>query len=64
MKPTFDQACCENQVLATSAKTYSADGVDLSLIRWMLSLTLDERLDLLDRSASDLLELRDGGSPV
>jgi hypothetical protein len=64
MKPTCDEASFEDQYLATPSKTYSADGVDLSLIRWMLTLTPDERLDLLDHSASDLLELRDGGNPV
>ena len=29
--------------------TYSEDGVDLTLIRWMLSLTPSERLDTLQQ---------------
>lgn len=36
------------------------DGVDISLIRWMLSLTPDERLQVLSDFANDIMELRDG----
>jgi hypothetical protein len=34
------------------------DGVDLTLIRWMLSLTPSERLDALQGFADSLYELR------
>ena len=34
------------------------EGLDLSLIRWMLSLSPDERLDVLDQHVADILELR------
>jgi len=36
----------------------SLDGVDLTLIRWMLSLTPAERLDVLQRNVESILELR------
>jgi hypothetical protein len=35
------------------------DGVDVSLVRWMLSLTPDERLDVLQGFADSVAELRD-----
>ena len=38
----------------------SSDGVDLTLIRWTLSLTPLERLELLQDWADGLAELRDG----
>jgi hypothetical protein len=41
-------------------QTHSEDGVDLTLIRWMLSLTPAERLQVLQQSAQSLLRLRDG----
>ena len=37
---------------------YSEDGVDLTLIRWMLSLTPAERLDVLQQQAQAILEIR------
>ena len=39
---------------------YSEDGVDLSLIRWMLDLTPTERLAAAEQFANDILELRGG----
>ncbi len=36
----------------------SPEGVDLTLIRWMLSLTHTERLEVLQRAVSSLDELR------
>ena len=38
----------------------SPDGVDLTLIRWTLSLTPLERLELLQDWVDGLAELRDG----
>ena len=38
----------------------SPDGVDLSLIRWMLSLSPLERLEVLQDWADGALALRDG----
>lgn len=37
---------------------YSDDGVDLTLIRWMLSLTPLERLLVLQRHLNSILEIR------
>jgi hypothetical protein len=37
---------------------YSEDGVDLSLIRWFLSLTPRERLLVLEDRVNDILEIR------
>ncbi len=41
-------------------RTYSEDGVDLTLIRWMLSLTPAERLNVLQHTVRSLLKLRAG----
>jgi hypothetical protein len=38
----------------------SADGVDRTLIRWMLSLTPMERLQTLQNKVRSILRLRDG----
>ena len=38
---------------------YSDDGVDLSLIRWMLSLTPAERLECLEQHMNDILAIRE-----
>ena len=40
--------------------TYNEDGVDLTLIRWMLSMTLAERLQVLQDAASSIEEMRRG----
>jgi hypothetical protein len=37
---------------------YSEDGVDLTLIRWMLSLTPAERLQVLERHVNAILAIR------
>ncbi len=41
-------------------ETISNDGVDLTLIRWMLSLTPMERLQVLQNNVRSILRLRDG----
>ena len=38
---------------------YSPDGVDLTLIRWMLSLTPLERLQFLEERINDILEIQE-----
>jgi len=38
---------------------YSADGVDLSLIRWSLSLTPAERLTFLEERIAEILRIRE-----
>ena len=37
---------------------YNEEGVDLSLIRWMLSLSMEERLQALQDHANSLLMMR------
>ena len=37
---------------------YSEDGIDLTVIRWMLSLTPAERLKFLEERISDIAEIR------
>jgi hypothetical protein len=41
-----------------SEPTHSEDGVDLTLIRWMLSLTPAERLEVLQETVRSLMRLR------
>jgi len=41
-----------------SPAEYSEDGVDLTLIRWMLSLTPAERLQFLQRQVNAILAIR------
>ena len=43
-------------------QTYIKDGVDLSLIRWMLSMTPTERLQVLQQTITSIMRLR-GGKP-
>ena len=45
---------------AAEPPTHSPDGVDLTLIRWMLSLTPAERLDVLQSTVRSLERLRGG----
>ena len=37
------------------------DGVDLSLIKWMLSMTPTERLQTLQQNVRSIMRLRGGG---
>ena len=39
---------------------FSPEGVDLTLIRWMLSLTPSERLAVLQANVRSIQRLRDG----
>ena len=48
-EPTFDP--CD--------PCYGEDGVDLTLIRWMLSLTPAERLEFLEDRINDILTIRE-----
>lgn len=41
------------------APDYSEDGVDLSLIRWFLSLTPAERLEFLEQHIEGILAIRE-----
>jgi hypothetical protein len=48
----------------TEKPTYSPDGVDLTLIRWMLSMTPAERLETLQRFADCVLTVHADNSPA
>jgi hypothetical protein len=50
----------EKEGSLANEQTHSEDGVDLTLIRWMLSLTPEERLQVLQQSVQSLLRVRDG----
>ena len=39
--------------------TYTEDGVDVTLIRWMLSLTPTERLQVLQESVQSLIRTKE-----
>ena len=41
---------------------YSEDGVDLTLIRWMLSLTPSQRLRALDQLNRDIIGMSNGNA--
>jgi len=43
---------------AQNSRSHSEDGVDLTLIRWMLSLTPAQRLQVLQQNVSSLTRLR------
>lgn len=38
---------------------YSEDGVDLTMIRWMRSLTPAERLEVLQEAVNSILDIRE-----
>jgi hypothetical protein len=48
----------DTQPQADYSTDYSEDGVDLTLIRWMLSLTPAERLQVLQRQVNAILAIR------
>lgn len=47
---------------AQTLPMYSEDGVDLTLIRWMLSLTPTERLQVLQQHVQSLARLCNEGT--
>jgi hypothetical protein len=44
--------------IESSPRTHSEDGVDLTLIRWMLSLTPEERLMVLQNNVWSIMKLK------
>lgn len=44
---------------APELPAYSDDGVDLTLIRWMLSMTPEERLQAVQECANSILRIRE-----
>jgi hypothetical protein len=47
-----------NEFAQPETSEYSAEGIDLTLIRWMLSLTPAERLQVLQRFVNSVEEIR------
>lgn len=52
----------DDDALNEDLPAYSEDGVDLTLIRWMLSMTPAERLRTLQQNIASIVRLRDGHS--
>ena len=52
----------QNELSTPDEEPYSEDGVDLTLIRWMLSLTPAARLQVLQRNVWSILRLRAAGT--
>lgn len=50
----------DRSLASIEESNYTIEGVDLTLIRWMLSLTPAERLRALQHSAQSILRLRHG----
>ncbi len=55
MKPDPDEVPITDP---NDRRLYNEDGVDLTLIRWMLSLTPAQRLEELQRQVSGIWRLR------
>ncbi|MFB3923931.1 MAG: hypothetical protein ACE145_19590 [Terriglobia bacterium] len=53
-----DKAASEKTEKPAAEPTHSPDGVDLTLIRWMLSLTPRERIEVLQNNVRAILRLR------
>lgn len=49
----------KQQPVPNEQQPYGEDGVDVTLIRWMLSLTPSERLQVLQKNAQSLRRLID-----
>jgi len=59
MTPDETQKTQQEEIrLNESEPTHSEDGVDLTLIRWMLSMTPAERLQTLQQNVQAILRLR------
>jgi len=56
LRPTLTDPTLDPQ---SPEVTHSPDGVDLTLIRWMLSLTPAQRLEVLQANVRSILMLRD-----
>ena len=51
---------CRGQRLHKQRRTHRDDGVDLTLIRWMLSLTPEQRIMALEDNVHALVRLKHG----
>jgi hypothetical protein len=57
-KDDFRPLDSEKNSIAQDEPTYSKDGVDLTIIRWMLSMTPTERLQTLQQNVRSIMRLR------
>ncbi len=55
-----DKQISDEEAIVEIQEMFSEDGVDLTLIRWMLSLTPEERLKTLQNNIWSLMRLKDG----
>jgi len=60
MEQTRDHRWVEGAPEGESAPEYDEDGIDLTLLRWMVSLTPTERLQVLQSNVASLQRLLDG----
>jgi len=60
MEQTRDHRRVEGAPEGESAPEYDEDGIDLTLLRWMVSLTPTERLQVLQSNVASLQRLLDG----
>ncbi len=58
MKADLSKIRLTEPPVSPNPPTHSEDGVDLTLIRWMLSLTPAQRLDVLEDYQSTILRVR------
>jgi len=49
----------KKSAVAEDAQSYADDGVDMTLIRWMLSLSPEERLQALQNAVTSMMRLQD-----
>jgi hypothetical protein len=56
-KDDFRPLDSEKNSIAQDEPTYSKDGVDLTIIRWMLSMTPTERLQTLQQNVRSIMRL-------
>jgi hypothetical protein len=59
MDPDIQSSDAPREFVPSGQPSHSPDGVDLTLIRWMLSLTPAERLEVLQQHLRAIAKLRD-----
>jgi hypothetical protein len=57
-RKSLQASVTKHSVSPKENSTHSDDGVDVTLIRWMLSLTATERLQVLQQHVRSIMRLR------
>jgi hypothetical protein len=57
-RKSLHASATKNSISPQEESPYSDDGVDLTLIRWMLSLSPTERLQVLQQNIRSIMRLR------